>query len=272
MAAITISDAASVRVVVGSANVLGRTRRESRAFRMDHVFASTEGDGQVADVLGPMIENASRGRRACVLAYGRSGSGKTHTIARLMDAAVRLVFADGPLEVQYSLVEVYNDKVLDLASPRKRQIDAGSEEQLPIASPGGLAEVARRIARREVAPTQNNTTSSRSHLVLSFTVRTVHGVGRLSLVDLAGNERIDVGRKEETIAINKSLSALKGVLIAIRQKSKNIPFRGSPLTQVLEPSLDRHSHAVILFTISPLEEHLRDTVVSLALADGIAGG
>lgn len=66
--------------------------------------------------------------------------------------------------------------------------------------------------------------------------------GTLSLVDLAGSERLDrsgaVGAQmKETVAINKSLSALADVFVAIANKQAHIPFRNSKLTYLLQPAL-----------------------------------
>ena len=66
--------------------------------------------------------------------------------------------------------------------------------------------------------------------------------GTLSLVDLAGSERVDrsgvTGNQlKETVAINKSLSALTDVFVAIGNKQTHIPFRNSKLTYLLQPAL-----------------------------------
>lgn len=59
----------------------------------------------------------------------------------------------------------------------------------------------------------------------------------MSLVDLAGSERLNNSRVEgdrlkETLAINKSLSALGDVISAMKEK-KHVPFRNSKLTLML---------------------------------------
>ena len=66
--------------------------------------------------------------------------------------------------------------------------------------------------------------------------------GRLSLVDLAGNEKgsdtISADRQTqiEGAEINKSLLALKECIRALGKQGAHLPFRASKLTQVLRDS------------------------------------
>ena len=59
----------------------------------------------------------------------------------------------------------------------------------------------------------------------------------MSLIDLAGSERLNTTkvegeRQKETLAINKSLSALADVISALKEK-RHVPFRNSKLTFML---------------------------------------
>ena len=75
-------------------------------------------------------------------------------------------------------------------------------------------------------------------MVVTLTVRAHKGrrhyVGKLSLVDLAGSERLAKSQtsgqaQKETMAINKSLSALGTVIAALAQNEKHVPYRDSKL-------------------------------------------
>ena len=95
--------------------------------------------------------------------------------------------------------------------------------------------------------TTMNERSSRSHALFMFDIHAKHTDGLVSLkgglrlVDLAGSERLDrtghvtdPARLKETVNINKSLSCLADVFIALGNKSSHIPYRNSKLTMVLQ--------------------------------------
>ena len=93
---------------------------------------------------------------------------------------------------------------------------------------------------RQVASTACNANSSRSHSIFQVKLAFGDSVKTLSLVDLAGSERLDKSKVEgerlkETLAINKSLSALADVISALKEQSKHVPFRNSKLTFCLQP-------------------------------------
>ena len=75
-------------------------------------------------------------------------------------------------------------------------------------------------------------------------------------MDLAGSERLDRSqatgaRKVETVAINKSLSALTDVFVTIGNKNAHIPFRNSKLTKLLADSLGGTASTALIATVGP---------------------
>ena len=86
---------------------------------------------------------------------------------------------------------------------------------------------------RVVADTMCNERSSRSHSIFQIKVNQ----STLNLIDLAGSDRLNTtkvegDRQKETLAINKSLSALADVISALKEK-RHVPFRNSKLTFLL---------------------------------------
>jgi kinesin family protein C1 len=163
-----------------------------------------------------------------------------------------------------SFLEIYNETIRDL-------LHAGDEAQRPackivnhakagrmevsgvskfaVHSVGEINELLEQaLAQRSVGKTACNHRSSRSHTVFRLELAGVHQetgekkASELSLVDLAGSERLSESKvtgkqREETTAINKSLSALGGCITAIANKQKHVPVRESTLTQLLQHSL-----------------------------------
>lgn len=89
---------------------------------------------------------------------------------------------------------------------------------------------------RSVGATEMNARSSRSHSVFTLHLKASNREqrselsGKLNLVDLAGSERLSRSnatgdRLKETQAINKSLSALTDVFVAIANKQQHVPYR-----------------------------------------------
>ena len=89
---------------------------------------------------------------------------------------------------------------------------------------------------RRTAATRMNSASSRSHLVIGVTVEATSRVngavtrGKLSLLDLAGSERVAKSgaaaeQLREANAINKSLSALADVISSLAAEQSFVPYR-----------------------------------------------
>ena len=92
--------------------------------------------------------------------------------------------------------------------------------------------------------------------------------GILFLVDLAGSERVantaaSGQRLQEARHINRSLSALGDVLMALDQKQSHIPYRNSKLTQLLSSALGGEAETVMLLTVCPHIKVASETLCSL---------
>lgn len=137
------------------------------------------------------------------------------------------------------------------------QLDPEDETQI-------IALLMKANTLRSSGSTNMNEESSRSHSVLTLRMMAVNDKealqlhGSLSLVDLAGSERLDRSgatgsSAKEAIAINKSLSALADVFLAIRKKDSHIPYRNSKLTSLLQPALGGDGRTLMLIALSPTE-------------------
>jgi len=145
-----------------------------------------------------------------------------------------------------------------------------------------LSMVTDGTSRRVVGSTNMNTSSSRSHVVVSLTISCqraddVEGftrtVSKLHLIDLAGSERAKAtgatgARLKEGAAINKSLAALGNVVNSLTTKGRNhVPYRDSKLTRLLQDSLGGNSYTLMICCVSPAEMNAAETISSLRFAE-----
>ncbi len=199
-------------------------------------------------------------------------------------------------DMQVSFVEIYNETIRDLLredvnSDLKHEIKVGSDgrrfisdiNMIPLepTDPEAVEAVMRQAAKhRSVGITAMNAQSSRSHSVFTLHLTALHPENRqalrgtLNLCDLAGSERLDRSkatgaRAKETVAINKSLSALTDVFVSIGKKASHVPFRNSKLTHLLQPSLSGDGKTLMLVNLSPTEESTQETLCSLRFASQV---
>ncbi|CAL1537426.1 unnamed protein product, partial [Lymnaea stagnalis] len=192
--------------------------------------------------------------------------------------------------IHASMVEIYNESIRDLLAKGNEKLDIklqGKGETdvfipkltiVDVRSEDKVLSLLRKASdNRAVAETKCNERSSRSHSVFQLRLVGNNSVtgesckGMLNLVDLAGSERIkDSGsegqRLVEAQAINKSLSHLSDVIMALGKKDKHIPYRNSKLTYLLQNSLGGNSKTLMFVNVSPKEECLAETLNSLRFA------
>jgi kinesin family protein 11 len=128
-------------------------------------------------------------------------------------------------------------KIFDDA--HKRGVFIQGLEEIPVKnSKDALALLTKGSERRQIAATNFNDHSSRSHSVFSITVHTkdttlgedLLKIGKLHLVDLAGSENIgrsgaENKRAREAGMINQSLLTLGRVINALVDKAQHVPYR-----------------------------------------------
>ena len=131
---------------------------------------------------------------------------------------------------------------------------------------------------RVIAEHQLNAVSSRSHCI--FTVhlerRSEEGEvvrSKLRLVDLAGSERVRRTKSEgatlqEAKYINKSLAFFEQVVVALGESRRDhVPYRSSKLTHLLKDCIGGNCLTVMIANIWPAEQHIDQTISTLAFAN-----
>ena len=215
----------------------------NRRYAYDHVFDADAGQEAVFRVTTrPLIDEVVKGLNATVLAYGATGSGKTHTMvgstaggAGVMVLAIESLFecmrkaTDARFALELSYLEVYNETIRDLLDEsgaesaqtgglalrqdaRNGATVCGLTWHAPDAASDVLEMLERGNARRAVGATGANAASSRSHAVLQIRLRrSARAAGveeeqrrsTLTLIDLAG-EAVAVEPGDDRVALAQS--------------------------------------------------------------------
>jgi len=284
----------------------------SYSFELDRAFGSEVTQAQVYSEVGqPAVADVLNGYNGTILAYGQTGSGKTHCMfgppgqteqlsehRGLIPRAARQVFDtirscvadDISFVLRCSLLEVYLEQLRDLLDPLNRDLHIQETPQRgiyvdgltqePVTCEEDVFDILRTGEQmRMVACTKSNELSSRSHVIfmLSCTQRLPDGsekVGKLSLADLAGSERVAKSGAlavggivlQEATKINGMLSALGHVIQALVKKQSHVPYRNSQLTRVLQETLGGNCKTALVVTCSAMACHAAETLSSLRFA------
>ena len=196
-----------------------------------------------------------------------------------------------------SFLEIYDEQLRDLLSGEEKEKEKEKEKleivhdrlagrtsvkhltEVEVACSSAVHALLQTASKnRAVAATKCNDRSSRSHSVFQLRLNGRNSIsnestaGLLNLIDLAGSERLKVSgatgeRQKETVAINKSLSALGDVIVALGNKEKHVPFRNSKLTHLLQYALGGASSKTLMFVnVSPVPSSYGETLCSLRFA------
>ncbi|KAM4743711.1 kinesin-like protein KIF28P [Anableps anableps] len=257
-----------------------------------------------------ILENALQGYNATLVAYGQTGSGKSYSmvgygpnkglVPKLCDRlfeAIRENQENRQCQVFFSMLEIYNEQVVDLLSRGSRT--AGGLRVREELQRGFYVEGLRKIPcenavqveqlmeqgtrTRTTAATQMNASSSRSHMLIIlqlkqiFSKESITKQSNINLVDLAGSERqrssgSEADRLKEGTAINLSLTTLGNVIsaladVAVGKKVVHIPYRDSVLTKLLQSALGGNSRTVMIATLSPADICYEESLSTLRYAE-----
>jgi hypothetical protein len=273
--------------------------REAHQYNFDNAYGEAVASATVfEDCAKDLIDCVFEGGSASCFAYGQTGSGKTHTMLGSDTQHGIYVLAANDIfqrrgeqhHVFVSLYEIYCNSLFDLLNGRATVVareDAAHRVNicgLTWHAVESVAEIVDMInhgtQQRRTGSTSANEFSSRSHAVLTMTLRDETQpkfLGSLNVCDLAGSERaadvtaMDKQTRLEGAEINKSLLALKECIRGLDERRKHIPFRGSKLTEVLRDSFMGNSRTVMIATISPAESDVEHSLNTLRYAFRVKG-
>lgn len=297
------------RVVARIRDSLKSKKKKAKITFTDDTISIGDDSFQFDRVCGPNITNNllysgeiknivnkfCNGYNGCILAYGQSSAGKTHSItgtARdpgIVPSIINHIFDfidgnNGEYVLRVCYLEIYGENIRDLMARGPSRVKISSkrlvnEKSIIVLDEDHVfSEISHANKSRITRKTNANAQSSRSHTVLRITLEQLLENGqtyesKLDICDLAGSESADKSGSDKGISemkfINKSLESLRSV-VQILSKPKNtsrVPsYRDSVLTRLLEPSLSGKSNVLILCCISPFLIHASETRSTLRFA------
>lgn len=295
---------------VQNSSLAKETSAPSKKYTFDQsIWSFNAGDANYNDNLAfyrksglLLLDHFFQGYNVCLLAYGQTGSGKTYTmmgsehepgviplmVRDIMRHKDHLVDQKINCDLSFSYVEIYNEKVKDLLDNsrqcrvREHPLTGPYVENLTVLSLSTYEEFCQILSEgnnnRMTAATKMNVASSRSHAVITFTLKQTRFaedseseldvgeaveemVSNIKLVDLAGSERLaktqvfgQTDRMKEGSQINKSLTVLGRCINILALGAKLVvPYRDSTLTYLLRENLAGNSKTAMVFCISPCD-------------------
>ncbi|CAG0886132.1 unnamed protein product [Cyprideis torosa] len=283
-----------------------KRRRKDLSFCFEPVLGPQLSNYEVFENVNmtALVQHVLRGFNASVMAYGATGSGKTHTMLgsekdpglvfhtiHTMYDQMQTRSDEYRTDLSVSYLEVYNETPMDLLDPTARGLTIrddngkphvqGLSSIVPESAEHLLSILQRGNEKRTQHATDVNAQSSRSHAVFMIHVKSTPkaagmatnvNFGKLVLVDLAGSERLAATQSRTKVRalegknINKSLLALGGVINALATKQRHIPFRNSNLTRLLMDCIGGNCKSVFLAAVSPSSLTYDDTFNTLQYA------
>jgi len=264
---------------------------EIRKFKFSHIFRDNDDQNAVFKKTAiPILDCVIEGYNGCLMAYGQTGTGKTHTILGKRDGLLpksleyilsRNNIKDDRFVVDISCLQIYMENLTDLFDYKKKSIQIREKNGTFVVTNSvwvrlnnfdeAIKVLEETENRRKSCSTHMNQFSSRSHAIFIIKVTNIKNLtsSNLFLVDLAGSERIKKSyaqgsQLDEAISINTSLMALSKCIYGISENKWNhIPYRESKLTKILQETLAGNGKTVIIITISPDNLDIEETISSL---------
>uniref|UniRef100_A0A914QMD2 Kinesin-like protein n=1 Tax=Panagrolaimus davidi TaxID=227884 RepID=A0A914QMD2_9BILA len=275
-----------------------------KQFHMDKVFEQNATQEEIFEYVQPIIASVINGIHGTIFAYGQTGSGKTHTMIGsdknlgIIPRAIEMIFIalneesknrndNFKFKISCTALQIYTEKTYDLLNGNEKieiptcdilknakKVEVNSSNECMKILECGLEQ-------RKVSDTSMNEKSSRSHAIVTLTMKTVYfkenkkheRISRLNMVDLAGSE----GRKHtnnnetqnfEASNINKSLLTLGQVIRSIinPHPKQVIPYRDSKLTMILRDSLGGNSKTTVIVNIHSNSKYAAEAISTLNFA------
>ena len=203
---------------------------QEKKYIFTKIFTENENNNDVFNIaIKPTINNVINGYNSTTLAYGVTGTGKTHTIfgdlaldigedgvaikaCEYLFKKLNKDYFDDDYEIKVSYIEIYNENVIDLLNNENENLSlmiiedpnkgvyVPNLKEFKINNANDLKKlITKGNKRRTMAPTNQNKFSSRSHAILQLSLKRksfnkkkkIFDIffSKFLIVDLAGSER-----------------------------------------------------------------------------------
>ncbi|GJP53610.1 hypothetical protein CLOM_g12764 [Closterium sp. NIES-68] len=227
----------------------GSSGLAKRDYELDHIYGPHVGQGDLfLDAVQPMVQAVMDGFNASIIAYGQSGSGKSHTMEgpshdrgifyrafdEIYDLANSAYAPAASYTFHISVLEMFNEQLSDLLVN-------------PMLAGHGVVIV--RVHHEDPVTGEQQS-------------------GKLLLADLASSERLLASSSASGDKLTASLHVQKlgDCLSALTGKRPTVPYRNSKLTTLLSDSLGGDAKTVLVVTCSPSVKDVSESALSLAFA------
>lgn len=220
----------------------------------------------------PYIETFVKGGTSCIFNHGYTGSGKSFTMfgsdgnSGVLSFSVKYILESHAKTIEIFAIELIDKNLFDIINGTKVSIQKISDATLKeIRSVDNFNVIISSVLKaRKQYSTNQNATSSRSHLMIGFGI-VGESKAKMAFFDLAGWENPNEKNISETKFINGTLSEFNNVLIQVAKK--RVATFTSPLGKLIKPYLSTKSDALMFYHVSNEAakkgfENIKDVVVS----------
>ena len=158
---------------------------DNKEIEYDKVYINKTNDEIYQDSIIKSYNYFLEGFNACIMAYGRTGSGKTY----IMDSITNNIISSlsPSLNIGISIFELYNERFIDLCSSGEIKNCKFHEISIIIPNNNIYKIIESAYNKRKISCTVFNSESSRSHLITIL--YNMERKNKILLLDLAGSEK-----------------------------------------------------------------------------------
>ncbi|XP_013384839.1 chromosome-associated kinesin KIF4 isoform X2 [Lingula anatina] len=268
------------------------TGGKEQTFVYDGSFAGDVKANQLyKDRCEPLLQKALEGYNVSIMAFGATGSGKSHLMSGTEDDPGIVPCLNHSLYkhveekagkkeffITVTFVEILDEQMTDLLNPHSNEMRVRQHPQLGIYVDGlselvaNDGETLAKLYEQGSRARKMGATDVRAHRARSHSIFTIHvdqkesnssKVGlksTIQMVDLAGSEGVDS---------NSSLQAVARVIAALgdsKKKGGHVPYRDSRITRLLQEAFGGNAFSLMFACISPADLFSQETMVTLQYA------